>query len=98
MTEGKGALIYRLVKNQILKAITQSFQSELRTYVEDIRAKAEEVQGDIQLVKAQCDREEQQLQTTERKEATDHRKRFRAWAAEVEIFQAQRRREALGWA
>ncbi|CZR42635.1 uncharacterized protein FPRO_09938 [Fusarium proliferatum ET1] len=86
--------VRRPLKNQILKAITQSFQSELRSYVEDIRAKAEEVQGDIQLVKAQCDREEQQLQTTERKEATDHRKRFRAWAAEMEIFQAQRRRDA----
>ncbi|KLO83775.1 Uncharacterized protein LW93_559 [Fusarium fujikuroi] len=87
--------IRRPLKNQLLKAITQSFQSELRSYVEDIRAKAEEVQGDIQLVKAQCDREEHQLQTTERKEATDHRKRFRAWAAEMEIFQAQRRRDAL---
>ncbi|KAF5590842.1 uncharacterized protein FSUBG_10706 [Fusarium subglutinans] len=87
--------VRRPLKNQILQAITQSFQSELRSYVEDIRAKAEEVQGDIQLVKAQCDREEQQLQTTERKEATDHRKRFRAWAAEMEIFQGQRRRDAL---
>ncbi|KAF5647479.1 hypothetical protein F52700_1339 [Fusarium sp. NRRL 52700] len=87
--------VRRPFKNQILKAITQSFQSELRSYVEDIRAKAEEVQGDIQLVKAQCDREEQQLQMTERKEATDHRKRFRAWAAEMEIFQAQIRRDAL---
>ncbi|KAF5242198.1 hypothetical protein FANTH_8830 [Fusarium anthophilum] len=87
--------VRRPLKNQILQAITQSFQSELRSYVEEIRAKAEEVQGDIQLVKAQCDREEQQLQTTERKEATDHRKRFRALAAEMEIFQAQRRRDAL---
>ncbi|KAG4258041.1 hypothetical protein FPRO03_02996 [Fusarium proliferatum] len=87
--------VRRPLKNQILKAITQSFQSELRSYVEDIRAKAEEVQGDIHLAKAQCDREEQQLQTTERKEATDHRKRFRAWAAEMEIFQGQRRRDAL---
>ncbi|KAG5773051.1 hypothetical protein H9Q73_012286 [Fusarium xylarioides] len=87
--------VRRPLKNHILKAITQSFQSELRSYVEDIRAKAEEVHGDIQLVKARCDREEQQLQTTERKEATDHRKRFRAWAAEMEVFQAQRRRDAL---
>ncbi|KAF5688668.1 hypothetical protein FDENT_4753 [Fusarium denticulatum] len=76
-------------------SIKLTFLSELRSYVENIRAKAEEVQSDIQLVKAQCDREEQQLQTTERKEATDHRKRFRAWAAEMEIFQAQRRRDAL---
>ncbi|KAF4440832.1 hypothetical protein FACUT_3150 [Fusarium acutatum] len=87
--------IRRPLKSQLLKAITQSFQSEMRNYVDDIRVKAEEVQGDIQLVKAQCDREEQQLQTTERKEATDHRKRFKAWAAEMEIFQAQRRRDAL---
>ncbi|KAH7168411.1 hypothetical protein DER46DRAFT_552130 [Fusarium sp. MPI-SDFR-AT-0072] len=87
--------IRRPLKNQLLKAITQSFQSEIRNYVDDIRAKAEEVQGDIQLVKAQCDREEQQLQMTERQEATDHRKRFMAWAAEMEVFQAQRRRNAL---
>ncbi|KAG5790870.1 hypothetical protein H9Q69_010065 [Fusarium xylarioides] len=87
--------VRRPLKNHILRAITQSFQSELRSYVEDIRAKAEKVHGDIQLVKARCDREEQQLQTTERKEATDHRKRFRAWAAEMEVFQAQRRRDAL---
>ncbi|KAF5585825.1 hypothetical protein FPANT_7379 [Fusarium pseudoanthophilum] len=88
--------VRRPLKNQILKAITQSFQSELRSYVEDIRAKAEEVQGDIQLVKAQCDREEQQLQTTERQDASNHRKRLMAWTSkatgEIEALQAQRRR------
>ncbi|KAF5975896.1 heterokaryon incompatibility protein het-E-1 [Fusarium coicis] len=70
--------------------------SELRGYVEDIRAKAEEVQGDIQLAKAQCDRVEQQLQTTERRDASNHRKRLMAWTSkatgEMEALQAQRRR------
>jgi len=89
-----------VVKNQLLKAITQSFQSELRSYVEDIRANAEEVQGDIQLVKAQCDREEQQLQTIERKEASNHLKRLMAWTskstADMEALQAHRMRNASG--
>ncbi|KAF4958429.1 hypothetical protein FGADI_2351 [Fusarium gaditjirri] len=91
--------IRRPLKNQLLKAITQSFQSEIRKYVEDIRARAEEVQDDIQLVKAQRDHEEQQLQTTERQEATNHRKRLLAWTSksttEMEALQAQRRRNAL---
>jgi hypothetical protein len=89
------------VKNQLVKAITQSFQSELRGYVEDIRAKAEEVQGDIQLAKAQCDRMEQQLQTTERQDASNHRKRLMAWTSkatgEMKGLQAQRRRNESGW-
>ncbi|RBR11157.1 hypothetical protein FVER53590_01723 [Fusarium verticillioides] len=88
--------IRRPLKNQLVKAITQSFQSELRGYVEDIRAKAEEVQGDIQLAKAQCDRLEQQFQTTERQDASNHRKRLMAWTSkatgEMEALQAQRRR------
>ncbi|KAH7227560.1 hypothetical protein BKA60DRAFT_123301 [Fusarium oxysporum] len=90
--------VRRPLKNQLLKAITQSFQSELRSYVEDIRAKAEEVQGDIHLVKAQCDREEQQHQNTERQEATNHRKRMLAWTSkstiEIEALHVQRRRNA----
>ncbi|PCD32692.1 hypothetical protein AU210_008935 [Fusarium oxysporum f. sp. radicis-cucumerinum] len=90
--------VRRPLKNQLLKAITQSFQSELRSYVEDIRAKAEEVQGDIQLVKAQCDREEQRHQNTERQEATNHRKRMLAWTSksttEMEALHVQRRRNA----
>ncbi|KAF9768249.1 hypothetical protein IL306_014477 [Fusarium sp. DS 682] len=92
------ALIW--VKAQILKAITQSFQSEIRNYVENIRAKAEEVKGDIELAKAQCDRDEQQLQTLERQEATNHRKRLLAWTSksttEIEVLKAQRRRNELG--
>ncbi|KAF5264732.1 hypothetical protein FOXYS1_4470 [Fusarium oxysporum] len=79
-------------------SIKLTFLSELRSYVEDIRAKAEEVQGDIHLVKAQCDREEQQHQNTERQEATNHRKRMLAWTSkstiEMEALHVQRRRNA----
>ncbi|KAF4435897.1 hypothetical protein F53441_13405 [Fusarium austroafricanum] len=85
----------RPMKTQIIKAITQSFQSELRSYVDDIRAKAEGVQGDIQLAKAQCDREEQQLQSVERQEATDHRSSLLAWtskfSADMQTLEAQRK-------
>ncbi|KAF4336873.1 hypothetical protein FBEOM_9253 [Fusarium beomiforme] len=89
--------IRRPLKNQFLKAITQSFQSELRTYVENIRSTAEEVQEDIQLVKTQCDRQEQKSQALERQEASDHRKWLKSWTAssrantELLIVQQQRK-------
>jgi len=87
-----------LVKSQLWHAIAQSFQTELRTYVEDIRAKAENVQRDIELVKAKFDRDEQQLQTKERKEASDYRKHLMAWTskytAEISLFQARKNKTA----
>lgn len=87
-----------VVKSQLLRAITQSFQTEVRTYVEDIREKAEYVQRDIELVKARFDREEQKLQNKERKEASDYRKHLMAWTskytAEMNLFQARKSKNA----
>lgn len=58
------------------------------------------MQAEISLTKAQYDREEQQLQTKERQDAANYRKRLLAWTSksnsEVEASQAQRRREAAG--
>ncbi|KAG5664903.1 hypothetical protein KAF25_008637 [Fusarium avenaceum] len=84
--------------SKLLKALTKSFQTELRGYVENIRTKAEDVQAEISLTKAQYDREEQQLQTKERQDAANYRKRLLAWTSksnnEMEELQAQRRRNA----
>lgn len=52
-------------------AITQSFQSEIRGYVDDIKLKAEIVRDDIQLAKAQSDSEEHQLQAKARQKAEE---------------------------
>lgn len=53
-------------------SLTQSFQSELRDYVDDIKSKAEIVREDIQLVKAQSDKEEQQLQAKARQKTEEN--------------------------
>ncbi|KAG5661908.1 hypothetical protein KAF25_004147 [Fusarium avenaceum] len=85
-----------LLTSHIWKAMTQSFQAELKTYVGDIRSKAEHVQRDFELVKAQYDREEQQLQTRERQAASDHRRNLFAWTskatAEMRMFQLRGRK------
>ncbi|KAF4340446.1 hypothetical protein FBEOM_5631 [Fusarium beomiforme] len=65
-------------KKQALKALTNSFQSEIRTYVDDIKSKAEDVAQEIQLAKAKSDHHEQKLQGEERREAASSRKQFLA--------------------
>ncbi|KAF5602530.1 hypothetical protein FPCIR_1871 [Fusarium pseudocircinatum] len=66
--------------NQLWKAITGSFQTEIRTYVENVKAKAENAQCEIELAKAQADHQEQQQQTKERQSASDYRQQLSAWA------------------
>ncbi|KAM0295997.1 hypothetical protein ACHAPM_010499 [Fusarium culmorum] len=51
---------------QIAKAFISSFQSEMRQYVEAVKTKADDVQHDIELVKAKTDRHEQKMQEKER--------------------------------
>ncbi|QPC80359.1 hypothetical protein HYE68_011111 [Fusarium pseudograminearum] len=58
---------------QIAKAFTSSFQSEMRQYVEAVKTKADDVQRDIELVKAKTDRHEQKMQEKEREEASENR-------------------------
>ncbi|KAF9772357.1 hypothetical protein IL306_009935 [Fusarium sp. DS 682] len=62
----------RMVK-QVAKALTMSFQSEMRQYIDTVKAKADDVQRDIELVKAKADVNEQRLQTKERAEAAESR-------------------------
>ncbi|KAH7270955.1 hypothetical protein B0J15DRAFT_417086 [Fusarium solani] len=61
----------RPMKSQAWMAITQSFQSEIRGYVDDIKLNAEIVRDDIQLAKAQSDSEEHQLQAKARQKAEE---------------------------
>ncbi|KAH7171285.1 hypothetical protein EDB81DRAFT_851905 [Dactylonectria macrodidyma] len=72
-------VVRRPLKSQAWKVLTQSFQAELSSFVDDIRAAAENVQQDIQLVKAQTDYEEQQSQTKEREEAAENRSQLMTW-------------------
>ncbi|KAF4445749.1 hypothetical protein F53441_10498 [Fusarium austroafricanum] len=58
---------------QAAKALTTSFQSEMRQYIDAIKAKADDVQRDIELAKAKSDHHEQKLQAKERAEASDNR-------------------------
>jgi hypothetical protein len=58
---------------QIAKAFTSSFQSEMRPYIDTVKVKAEDVQRDIELVKAKTDRHEQEMQNKEREEASENR-------------------------
>ncbi|KAF5004276.1 hypothetical protein FDECE_9232 [Fusarium decemcellulare] len=61
------------------KMPTVSFQSQIRSYVDDIKSKAENVREDIQLAKAQADQAEQRLQAEERQEASGNRKQLSSW-------------------
>ncbi|KAG8668085.1 hypothetical protein FPOAC1_007451 [Fusarium poae] len=67
------ALAHRLTMTQIAKAFTSSFQSEMRPYIDTVKVKAEDVQRDIELVKAKTDRHEQEMQNKEREEASENR-------------------------
>ncbi|XEV07368.1 hypothetical protein FSHL1_012655 [Fusarium sambucinum] len=67
------ALAHRPKMTQIAKALTSSFQSEMRPYIDAVKAKAEDVQRDIELVKAKTDRHEQKMQKKEREEASENR-------------------------
>ncbi|CAF3540579.1 unnamed protein product [Fusarium graminearum] len=66
-------LAHRPTRTQIVKAFTSSFQSEMRQYVDAVKTKAENVQRDIELVKAKTDRHEQKMQEKERQEASVNR-------------------------
>ncbi|UZP43279.1 hypothetical protein NXS19_011095 [Fusarium pseudograminearum] len=66
-------LAHRPTMTQIAKAFTSSFQSEMRQYVDAVKTKADDVQRDIELVKAKTDRHEQKMQEKEREEASENR-------------------------
>ncbi|EXK27547.1 hypothetical protein FOMG_15790 [Fusarium oxysporum f. sp. melonis 26406] len=66
--------------NQVWRAITCSFQTEIRSHVENVKTKAENAQSEIELAKAQADCHEQQQQTEERQKASDYRQQLSTWA------------------
>lgn len=88
------------VKKQALKVLTQSFQSEIRPYVDNIKSKAENVKQEIQLAKVKSVNEEQHLQSEERKEAASSRKQiltlFSKSRAEIGRHEEQGKKRAEG--
>ncbi|KAF5643461.1 heterokaryon incompatibility protein het-E-1 [Fusarium tjaetaba] len=66
--------------NQVWRAVTSSFQTEIRSSVEKVKEKAENAQSEIELAKAQADHHEQQQQTKERREASEYRGKLSMWA------------------
>ncbi|RSL78210.1 hypothetical protein CEP51_008403 [Fusarium floridanum] len=73
----------RPMKSQAWMAITQSFQGEIRGYVDEIKSKAEIVRDDIQLAKAQCDIDEHQLQAKARQKAEESHGRISSLLAKA---------------
>ncbi|RSM01295.1 hypothetical protein CDV31_011425 [Fusarium ambrosium] len=73
----------RPMKSQAWMAITQSFQGEIRGYVDEIKSKAEIVRDDIQLAKAQCDSDEHQLQAKARQKAEESHGRISSLLAKA---------------
>ncbi|EXM20479.1 hypothetical protein FOTG_11606 [Fusarium oxysporum f. sp. vasinfectum 25433] len=65
---------------QVWRAITCSFQTEIRNHVENVKTKAKNAQSEIELAKAQADCHEQQQQTEERQKASDYRQQLSTWA------------------
>ncbi|KAF5972509.1 heterokaryon incompatibility protein het-E-1 [Fusarium coicis] len=66
--------------SQVWRAVTSSFQTEIRSYVEKVKEKAEDAQSEIELAKAQADHHEQEQQAKERREASDYRQQLSMWA------------------
>ncbi|KAH7196037.1 hypothetical protein DER44DRAFT_733185 [Fusarium oxysporum] len=69
-----------VLTSQVWRAITCSFQTEIRSHVENVKTKAENAQSEIELAKAQADCHEQQQQTEERQKASDYRQQLSTWA------------------
>lgn len=67
---------------QVWRAITCSFQTEIRSYVENVKTKAENAQKEVELAKAQADFHEQRQQTEERQKASGNRQQLSAWVTE----------------
>ncbi|KAF5264625.1 hypothetical protein FOXYS1_4591 [Fusarium oxysporum] len=70
----------RALTSRVWRAITCSFQTEIRSHVENVKTKAENAQSEIELAKAQADCHEQQQQTEERQKASDYRQQLSTWA------------------
>ncbi|KAL2690157.1 hypothetical protein Neosp_004225 [[Neocosmospora] mangrovei] len=70
LLSGFGTLCSRFAEYQVIFKDSLRL-NEIRGYVEDIKSKAETVRDDIQLVKAQSDSEEHQLQAKARQKAEE---------------------------
>ncbi|KAF4441383.1 hypothetical protein FACUT_2691 [Fusarium acutatum] len=72
-------LIAQALTSQVWRAIRCSFQTEIRSYVESVKAKAENAQREIELAKAQADCHEQRQQNEERQKASQYRQQLSTW-------------------
>ena len=74
-----------------------SFPTEIQDSIQLIQNKAQEVNQEVALAKAQADSQEQQLQMGERKLASENRRAFSSLAAQVssEIEEAKRWRAEI---
>ncbi|KAH0440651.1 hypothetical protein CcaCcLH18_02321 [Colletotrichum camelliae] len=68
-------------KQQLLAALSQSFQTEMRPLVDDIRASAKRVMEEVELAQAQATHQEQVLQSQERQMAGKSRREVSRWFA-----------------
>nr|XP_036581868.1 nacht domain protein [Colletotrichum truncatum]KAF6790425.1 nacht domain protein [Colletotrichum truncatum] len=83
-------------KKQLLVVLSQSFQSEMRPFIDDIRLKAKDVKGEIALAKAQADHQEQVSQAEERRQAGKTRKELGKWFSQSgQEMQGLRREELM---
>ncbi|KAH6889389.1 hypothetical protein B0T10DRAFT_487897 [Thelonectria olida] len=70
------AAIRRPVGSLAWRALTQSFQTEISSFVDDIKLKVKDVGQEIHLAQVQADHQEHQLQAQERKDASESRGKF----------------------
>ena len=87
----------RLGQSQLVNALSKSFQAEIQDSIQGIKDKAREVKYEIALAKAQADYREQQLQTQERKSASEHRFTLSSFVSKAssEMDEARRWRTEL---
>ncbi|KAK6212040.1 hypothetical protein QIS74_09994 [Colletotrichum tabaci] len=81
---GSVKLAFTVRQQQILGAVVQSFHGEMKPYVDDVRSKAELVQIEISLAKAQEDQKEHLSQAEERRQAAETRKGLARWFSQSE--------------
>ena len=87
----------RTGQSQLVNALRRSFQAEIQESIRLVKARAREVDYEVALAKAQADYREQQLQTGERKLASEHRRTLSSFVsrASSEMEEARRWRAEL---
>jgi hypothetical protein len=77
-------VIRRSWQKQLMAAVFQSFEKEFEPDASDIRRMGKNVKDEINLAKAQTDRQDQMLEQKEREAASKQRSRLRKFIPKVE--------------